>query len=119
MRSGTPADDDVLVYEDPDERFFVTVGLSLTEEWVHIASASKVTSEEHLIPAADPTRPPLVIQPREQGVEYDATHAPTPDGDRFVILTNADDAVNFKLVTAPSTTPVGRTGRSSSPTAPM
>ena len=34
-------------------------------------------------------------------MEYDATHAPTPDEDRFVILTNADDAVNFKLVTAP------------------
>jgi oligopeptidase B len=98
---GTPADDDVLVYEDPDERFFVTVGLSLTEEWVHLTSASKVTSEEHLIPAADPTRAPRVIQPREQGVEYDATHAPTPGEDRFVILTNADDAVNFKLVTVP------------------
>ena len=98
---GTPADADVLVYEDPDERFFVTVGLSLTDEWVHIASASKVTSEEHLIPAADPTRAPRLIQPREQGVEYDATHAPTPDEDRFVILTNADGAVNFKLVTVP------------------
>ena len=98
---GTPATDDVLVYEDPDERFFVTVGLSLTEQWVHVASHSKVTSEEHLIPAAEPTRAPQVIQPREQDVEYDATHAPTPDGDRFVILTNADGAVNFKLVIAP------------------
>jgi oligopeptidase B len=98
---GTPPEDDVLVYDDPDERFFVTVGLSLTEEWVHLASASKVTSEEHVIPVADATRAPRVIQPREQGVEYDATHAPTPDADRFVILTNADDAVNFKLVTAP------------------
>ena len=38
---GTPADDDVLVYEDPDERFFVTVGLSLTEEWVHVTSARR------------------------------------------------------------------------------
>ncbi|MFL6204020.1 MAG: S9 family peptidase [Acidimicrobiales bacterium] len=99
---GTPAEDDVLVYEDPDERFFVTVGLSLTEAWVHIASGSKVTSEEHLIPAADPTSPPRVVQAREQGVEYDATHAPAPDHDRFVILTNADGAVNFKLVTAPA-----------------
>ena len=106
---GRPAEDDVLVYEDADERFFVTVGLSLTEEWVHLASASKVTSEEHLIPAADPTREPRVIQPREQGVEYDATHAPTPDEDRFVILTNVDGAENFKLVTAPIDDP----GRSS------
>jgi oligopeptidase B len=98
---GTSADDDVLVYEDPDERFFVTVGQSLTEAWVHIASGSKVTSEERVIPATDPAREPRLVQPREQGVEYDVTHAPTPDEDRFVILTNVDGAVNFKLVTAP------------------
>ncbi len=101
---GRPATDDVLVYEDTDERFFVSVGLSLTEQWVHITSGSKVTSEEHLVPAADPTASPTLVQPREQGVEYDVTHAPSPtDGDRFLVLTNADGAVNFKLMTAPVT----------------
>ena len=49
-RSARPPTDDVLVYEDADERFFVSVGLSLTEQWVHITSSSKVTSEEHLDP---------------------------------------------------------------------
>ncbi|MEQ1785542.1 MAG: S9 family peptidase, partial [Acidimicrobiales bacterium] len=101
---GTPAADDVLVYEDLDERFFVSVGLSLTEQWVHVSAGSKVTSEEHLIPASDPTAPPMVVQPREQGVEYDVTHAPSPvDGDRFLVLTNADGAVNFKIMTTPAT----------------
>jgi oligopeptidase B len=100
---GTPASDDVLVYEDPDERFFVSVGLSLTEAWVHISSSSKVTSEEHLVPAADPNAAPRMVQPREQGVEYDITHAPSPtDGDRFVVLTNVDGAVNFKLMATPA-----------------
>ena len=103
---GTASDDDVLVYEDPDERFAVDVGLSLTDQWVHISSASKVTSEELVIPAAEPTRAPRVVQPREQGVEYDVTHAPSPvHGDRFVVLTNADGAVNFKLMVAPVDTP--------------
>jgi oligopeptidase B len=98
---GTDPADDVLVYEDPDERFFVSVGLSLTEAWVHISSSSKVTTEEHLIPAADPTAPPRCVQPREQDLEYDVTHAPAPtDPDRFLILTNADSAVNFKLMAA-------------------
>ena len=104
---GADPADDVLVYEDPDERFFVGVGLSRTERWVQIASGSKITSEELLIPADDPTREPAVVQPREQGVEYEVTHAPTPDEDRFVILTNADGAVNFKLVS----TPADQTGR--------
>jgi oligopeptidase B len=99
---GTTPADDVLVYEDPDERFFVSIDLSLTEAWVHISSSSKVTTEEHLIPVADPTAEPRCVQPREQDVEYDVTHAPSPvDGDRFLILTNADGAVNFKLMTAP------------------
>ena len=97
---------DVLVYEDADERFFVTVDLSLTEQWVHISASSKVTTEELLIPTADPTQEPRSFHPREQGVEYDVTHAPSPvDGDRFVVLTNADGAVNFKLMTTPADTP--------------
>jgi oligopeptidase B len=97
---GSDPAEDVLVYEDSDERFFVSVGLSLTEQWVHITSGSKVTTEEHLIPAADPSAEPQCVHPREQDLEYDVTHAPTPDGDRFLILTNADGAVNFKLMTA-------------------
>jgi oligopeptidase B len=104
---GTLPADDVLVFEEPDERFYVSVGLSLTEAWVHVSSGSKVTTEELVIPAADPEAAPRVVQPREQGVEYEVTHAPGPDGDRFAILTNADGAVNFKLVTAP----VDRPGR--------
>ncbi|MFZ6002766.1 MAG: S9 family peptidase [Actinomycetota bacterium] len=101
-RVGTDPAEDVLVYEDDDERFYVSLGLSLTEAWVHISSSSKVTSEEHLIPAANPTAEPRCVQPREQGVEYDITHAPSPvDGDRFLIVTNADGAMNFKLMSAP------------------
>ena len=104
---GTPVSDDVLVFEDPDERFFVTVALSSTESWVHISSQSKVTTEEHLIPADDPGRAPRVVQPREQGVEYEVTHAPTPDEDRLVVLANVDGAVNFALFS----TPIGSPGR--------
>jgi oligopeptidase B len=107
---GTDPSADVLVFEEGDERFFVSVGLSLTEAWVHVNTSSKITTEELLIPAADPTLPPRVVQPREQDVEYDVTHAPTPDDpDRFVVLTNADGAVNFKLATA-TLADLGRTG---------
>ena len=118
---GTPADDDVLVYEDPDERFFVSVGLSLTEQWVHISS--ELEGDHRGAPRSrppTPRAPPTVVQPREQGVEYDVTHAPSPiDGDRFVVLTNADGAVNFKLMTdARRPTSAASTGRSSWPTAP-
>jgi oligopeptidase B len=103
---GTDPAADVLVFEEPDERYFVSVGLSLTEAWIHITAGSKVTTEELVIPADEPTAEPRVLAPRVQGVEYEVTHAPTPDEDRFVVLTNADGAVNFKLLSAP----VGATG---------
>jgi oligopeptidase B len=102
---GSAADADVLVYEETDERYYLSVSLSLTEAWVHITTGSKITSEELLIPATDPTAAPVVVQPREQGIEYEITHAPGPDGDRFLVLTNADGAVNFALHSAPVTSP--------------
>src|SRR5262249_4848813 len=93
--------DDVLVFDEPDERFFVSVGLSLTDAWVQIATGSKLTTEELLIPAADPTRAPILVHPREQDLEYDVTHAPSPDDPaRVAILTDAAGAENFKLVAA-------------------
>jgi oligopeptidase B len=103
---GTDPGEDVLVFEDPDERFFVSVGLSLTEAWVHISTSSKVTTEEHLIPVGEPTSAPRCVEPRRQDVEYEVTHAPSAvHGDRFLILTNDDGAVNFALMSAPVDTP--------------
>src|SRR3546814_1662158 len=98
---GTSADDDVLVYEEDDERFFVSVGLSLTEEWIKIGLGSKFTTEEWLIPDGAPTAARRVVPPRVQGVHYEVTHTPSPtDGDRFLIPTNAHGAVPFQLMTA-------------------
>jgi oligopeptidase B len=102
---GTDPADDVLVLQEDDERFFLGLALSLTEAWVHVLCSSRMSNEERVIPAADPTAEPIVIQPRQQDLEYDAVHAPGPDGDRFVIVTNADGAQNFKVVTAPVATP--------------
>jgi oligopeptidase B len=54
-----------------------------------------------LIPAADPTAAPRVVHPRETGLRYDLEHW---DG-RFLIRTNADGAIDFKVVEAPVETP--------------
>ena len=52
---GTPASEDVVVYEEADEKFGVGVGLSRSERYVMIGSASKLTSEIWLLDAANPT----------------------------------------------------------------
>ncbi|MDX6259598.1 MAG: oligopeptidase [Kribbellaceae bacterium] len=92
--------EDVLVMEEPDERFWVGVDLTRNEQAIMISLGSKLTSEAWLLDAADPTGEPVVVAPRREGVEYDVEHA----GDQLLIVHNAD-ASNFSLATAPLDSP--------------
>jgi oligopeptidase B len=105
---GTPADDDVLVQQEDDDRFYVSVGRTRTGSYVVIALGSKITTEVWFVPADDPETAPRVVEPRRQGVEYDVEHHHSEEhGDRFFVLTNDGGAENFKLMVAP----VDRPGR--------
>jgi oligopeptidase B len=99
---GTAATDDVLVLEEPDERFWVGVELSRSQDYLIIHINSKVTSEVLVIPALSPTEPPKVVALRRQGVEYEIEHDPA--GDRFLILHN-DEAEDFALAWTPAREP--------------
>ncbi len=92
---GTDAKDDVLVFEETDDTFYMGIGRSRDDKYVVIGLDSTVSNEFRYAPAADP-REFKVLAPRMRGVEYDADHF---DG-RWVIRTNAGGATNFKLVTA-------------------
>ncbi|MGH8084495.1 MAG: S9 family peptidase [Lysobacter sp.] len=94
---GTPASDDVLVYEESDDSFYMGIGRTRDDNYICIGVESTVSSEMRCAPAADPQQF-TVLAPRERDVEYDADH----HGGRWVIRTNADGAENFKLMTAPS-----------------
>ncbi|MGO4362805.1 S9 family peptidase [Terrabacter sp. 2TAF16] len=95
---GTPAEADVLVHEEADERFFVGVGTSRDDRLVIIAIGSKTTSEFRLLEADAPMGTPRVVAERRQGVEYDIE----PFGDQLLVTHNAN-RVNFELATAPVT----------------
>ncbi|MEU4419425.1 S9 family peptidase [Actinoplanes sp. NPDC024001] len=86
------ATEDVLIYEEPDERFWVGVDLSRSEKFIVIDAQSKITSEVRVIPADQPAAEPFVIAERRQGVEYSVEH----HGHRFLILHNLD-AEDFAL----------------------
>lgn len=98
---GTPADDDVLVHTEDDERFYLGVGTTKDERFVVLELGSKVTSEAWVLDAGDPKGAFRVVEPRCQDVEYHLEHW----RDRFLIVTNADGAENFKLVEAPENDP--------------
>jgi len=94
---GTPATDDVIVFEEADERFWVGVGMTRSERFICILSASKLTSECRLLDAANPAGEPAVVAPRRQGVEYVVEDG----GSRLLVLHNDRGAEDFELATAP------------------
>ncbi len=100
-RLGSPQSDDVLVYTEDDERFFVGIGLEKDRSHIQIASSSKVTDEVWVIPADRPDADPRLIAPRRDGVEYSIAH----HGDRFVIRTNDRGHVDFTMMVAPDDDP--------------
>jgi len=99
-RLGTNADDDVLVYHEPDERYWSAVGRTRSDRYLVVVSGSKTTSEYRVLDASDPEGEFRVVAPRRQGVEYSVEHAVVGGEDRFLILHN-DGAVNFELAEAP------------------
>jgi oligopeptidase B len=99
-RLGTPPEQDVLVFQEDDERFEVNVEPSKSERYVFITSASQVTSDCRFVGSDAPGAEPVLVEPRRDNIEYSVEH----QEDRFVILTN-DGATNFRLVVAPVTSP--------------
>ena len=92
---GSDPKDDVLVYEEQDDTFYMGVGRTRDDKYITIGMSSTVSDELRYAPAADP-REFKVLAPRTRDVEYDADH----HGGRWVIRTNDGGAKNFKVVTA-------------------
>jgi oligopeptidase B len=105
-RLGTPVDDDALVYEEPDERFYVSVHRARSGDVLVIDSESKRTNEAWLVDTARPAEPARLVAARVDGVEYSVEHHRSGTGDeQLFIVTNVDGAENFALMAAPVVTP--------------
>ena len=100
-RLGTAQDDDVLIYEEHDLGWFTHIHESASGRFCVIAGGDHETSEQRLVDLANPDAPPRLIAPRQTGVQYSLADR----GDELFLLTNADDAIDFKIVTAPLASP--------------
>ena len=98
---GTDPAKDVLVYEEQDPGFFMGVGRTQSGDTILIDIHDHETSEVWTIPADRPLDAPKLIAARETAIEYSVDD----NGDLFYILTNAGDAEDFKIVTAPKSNP--------------
>ena len=92
---------DSLIFEETDPGFFVSVGGSKLNDFIFINIHDHQTSEYRILPAGDPQATPAIVAPRQTGVEYDMHEG----GDVFFILTNADEAKDFKIVETPVDAP--------------
>lgn len=101
-RIGDEASNDRLVYEETDPGFFMDVGGTRSNEWILIGINDHETSEYRLLKATDPFAEPMLVSPRETGLQYDLEEG----GDVFFILTNEGGAKDFKIMTAPASDPV-------------
>ncbi|WP_244998935.1 S9 family peptidase [Corynebacterium parakroppenstedtii] len=108
-RVGTPTDQDVCIFREDDERFWVGCGTTRSEKYLFVEVGSKVTSEVWFLDlgvtgdgkskTVHPQRVTGELQcilPRHTGVQYDVDHAVIGGDDRWIVLHNAHGA-DFEL----------------------
>ena len=100
-RLGDDPANDVLVHDETDPRFFCSVWTARSQAYVFIGIHMNDQSEIRFIACDDLEAEPTLVEARTEGLEYDVEHQ---EG-RFLILTNADGATDFKIMQAPVATP--------------
>lgn len=99
-RLGTSQAEDIVLYDEADDGFSVGVSLSSNEQWLIVTTSDHENSEVRILPANDPLAAPILIRPRQTGIEYDVDLRE----DTLYIHTN-DTHENFRFATAPLADP--------------
>jgi oligopeptidase B len=92
--------EDVLIFQEDDERFNVGAGRTRDGVYLVMESASHITTEAYVLRADDAAGTFTMIAPREDDHEYSVDHR----NGLWYIRTN-DKGKNCRLVTAPVETP--------------
>src|SRR5262249_48547271 len=79
---------------EQDDGMFISVGVSESHDFILISIGNHEQTEFRTIRAAHPTEEPTLFHPREGTLRYTPTHW----NGRWYILTNADDAVDFQVM---------------------
>ncbi|WP_044204573.1 S9 family peptidase [Flammeovirga sp. OC4] len=90
---GTPQSEDVMVYEEKDDTFWIGVRRTKSREYLAIESGSTLTTETRILKANDPFGEFKPFISRERKHEYSVSHF----NGHFYIVTNWD-AKNFRLM---------------------
>ncbi|WP_448953404.1 S9 family peptidase [Labrys neptuniae] len=105
-RLGSPVSEDRLIYEEADAGMFVSLSQTQSRRLAVIDIHDHETSEARVIDLGDATAKVHLIAARQEGVQYEIEHRPLPGGkDDLLILTNLDEAEDFRIMTAPLAAP--------------
>lgn len=96
-RIGTPTADDVVVYTETDNSFYIGVSRSKSGAYVYVHCESTLQSEQWFADAGAEMPRFQAIVPRGGEHEYQAEHLPGENGGAFVLRTN-EQAPNFRLI---------------------
>ncbi|HRK16639.1 MAG TPA: hypothetical protein PK490_20330, partial [Prosthecobacter sp.] len=81
---GTDPKDDTLIFHESDDTYSLSLFKARSEEYIMTYHSSTLSQEMRFIPTGKPDSALQVLQPRQHGLEYYATH----HGDSFYIITN-------------------------------
>ena len=73
-RLGSDRSTDVLVCQEDDDRYFLSVWRSRSGGFIFIGAESAITSDVRCIRADDPEAEPSPVLPRSEGVQYAVDH---------------------------------------------
>jgi oligopeptidase B len=99
-RVGSAASNDVLVYEEHDPTFSVSLDLSKSRKFILLDLDAERWREFRYLPVDQPAGEFRIIEPRRRGLVYEAEHV----GDKFFIRTNLD-APDFRLMCTSESAP--------------
>ena len=98
---GTAVDADRLVYEEGEEGFSVALRATLSERFLVIEAGDFSTTAVKLLALDDPQGTPRDAVRRKTGTKYWVADV----GDRLVVASNADGAIDWKIGARPLTAP--------------
>ncbi len=87
---------DIMVCEETDERFFLSITKSQSRRYFFIGATCSTVTEYHYMPTNNPHSPFYMLFERQEDIRYYPEH----HEDEFLILTN-EEAKDFRLMGVP------------------
>jgi oligopeptidase B len=95
---GSDTSTDVLVFQEDDAQFNLSVGRSRDDAVIVVQLGSSMTTEMHYLAADDPTSELTLLEARRHGIEYGVEHFVDEQGDAWWLKVTNEGATDFRLL---------------------